>query len=188
MCRVRVCLSIVLLFGVSERVPRGVARAADLIEIQARQTDTDQDDFVTWTAAPCRIRIKPGTTVASDLAVVLTNDPTQPVPAGRTVPLDGDLVFAATVAPGETATADSLTLTLPQDGSWVNFFIAGKPGRPSERLKDAVIQAHRDSATGEVVGSLGVMVRIRKWAATLTVFEREELLAAMAALESLGPV
>jgi hypothetical protein len=160
-----------------------LARAADLVEIQARGPG-DGDDFVTWTAAPSQIRIKAGANLPQDLVVVLTNDAPHPVPPGRTVPLDGDLLFAPSVTAGSTATAATLTLTLPKDGSWVPFVIAGQPGRPSERVKDAVIEAHRDAAAGDLVGSLGVMVRVRKSAASLTAYERDQLLEAIATVKA----
>ena len=41
-----------------------------------------------------------------------------------------------------TATNNTLTLTLPSDGSWVPFVIAGKFGAPSTNDKDTIIEAH----------------------------------------------
>lgn len=170
-----VCLAVLLLTG--------TLQADDLVEIQTRGPG-DGDDFVTWTAAPCQIRVKPGSGLTDNLVVVLTNDAPHPIPPGRSTPLDGDLVFADAVAPGATAKAETLQLTLPKDGTWVPFVVAGKYGRPSERARDAVIEAHRDTAEGALVGSHGVMVRIRKWASTLTPYERDQLLEAMATVKA----
>ncbi|MDA1017146.1 MAG: hypothetical protein O3A00_22140, partial [Planctomycetota bacterium] len=159
------------------------ARAIDLVEVQVRNTCSDEDDFVTWAPAKCRIRVKPGTSLTDDLKVVLTNDPEQAPPPGRLTPLDSNVAFAASVAPGKTATKKTLELTLPKSGEWIPFVIAGKFGRPSQRLDDAVIQIHRDAADGDLVGTETLMVRIRKDAATLTVYERDELLDAVATLK-----
>ena len=83
-------------------------------------------------------------------------------------------------------TADTLQLTLPKDGAWVNFVIAGKFGRPSSQNKDTVIQAHVGRANGPVCGEQKLMVRVRKNAETLTDDERKRFLKALDKLRDNG--
>ena len=93
------------------------ATARPTIELEVRNTPTPDDDYLTWAAAPCRIRQVGG---AAPLVVTLTNDSPDAIPQG------GDVAFAATLRPGTAATADSLAVTLPASGEWVPFFLAGK--------------------------------------------------------------
>src|SRR5438270_5224284 len=66
------------------------------IEIEINNTATPDDDYLTWAPTPARIKLAaPG---PSAVAVTLTNDPDQPIPAGRSQPLDGKLAFAEKVA------------------------------------------------------------------------------------------
>jgi tyrosinase len=117
----------------------------------------------------------------ADVRVVLTNDPAAAIPDG------GDVVFAPFQSPwraNTTATLETLPLTLPADGSWVPFVIAGKFGHPSGSDKDAVIEAHLAGDDGappsaEIVGSIALMVRVRKNANNLTAAERDRFLNAL---------
>jgi len=144
------------------------------IEIEIRNTPTLTDDYLTWAPAPARIRLTPGQVPLPDRVVVLTNDPP--------VPLDGDVLFAETVRPGQTATQETLRLILPGNGAWRSFVLAGKFGRPSTRDKDAVVEVHLDSATGPLVHKHPAMVRIRKDARTLTPGEKERYVVAVSDL------
>jgi hypothetical protein len=152
------------------------------IEIEVRNTAIPDDDYLTWAPAPARIRLVPGQVPLPDQVVVLTNDPPGPVPEGRRVPLDGDVLFAEAVRPGQTATQETLKLTLPGNGAWKSFVVAGKFGRPSSRDKDAIIEVHLDSAGGPLAATHPVMVRIRKDVRTLTTNERHRFLEAIANL------
>jgi hypothetical protein len=150
---------------------------AQQIEFQIRTADP-ADDYLTWAPAPARIRQIPQAG-ATDRVVVLTNDAEQPVPPGRRLPLDGNVAFAKSIAPGTTATENTLQLTLPKDGSWASFFVAGSFPRASTADKDAVIEVHEGSATGTPIYKYASMVRIRKDHRDLTDQERINFLKAL---------
>jgi Common central domain of tyrosinase len=146
-------------------------------EIEINNTPTSTDDYLTWAPTPARIRLV--TPNAAAVTVVLTNDPEQSIPAGRDQPLDGNVAFAEKLSKGETAALPTLTLTLPPDGSWVSFFVAGSFPRASTADKDAVIEVHLGDAAGPIVGSQAMMVRVRKNVDRLTVGERNAFLKAV---------
>lgn len=152
------------------------------VEIRINELSTDPavskddptDDYVTWAPTFCRARLS--SPAVTPVNVVLTNDP-----AGA-IALGGDVAFAAFVSPwpvNTTATASSLSLTLPADGSWVSFVIAGKFLSPSTNDKDAIVEAHLNSSGGAVVGRKALMVRVRKNANNLQPSERSRFLFAM---------
>lgn len=147
------------------------------VEVEINGTSAPTDDYLTWAPTPARIRFT-GTTSAP-VVVTLTNDPEQPLPEGRTQPLDGLVAFADKVAPGETATQPALQVTLPPDGSWVPFVVAGAYPRASTADKDAVIEVHSGDAAGPIVGTHAVMVRVRKNIDSLTPAELTAFLKAM---------
>lgn len=168
-----------------------LASSADRVDIQVNRTATLADDYITWGPTPCRIRINPLIREETDLTVILTNDVTS-VPPGRTQPLDGDVSFAKAVSLGETACEPTLELTLPKDGSWVNFFIAGRfpdgatVGRSSSQDKDTVIEVHNGGEDGSLIGSHSLMVRVRKNLQMLTNLEKHRLLSAINELRVRG--
>lgn len=147
------------------------------VEIEINNTPTPADDYLTWAPTPARIRLAAPN--ANAVTVALTNDPEQPTPADRDQPVDGDVAFAEKLSKGETAALKTLTLTLPADGSWVSFFVAGSFPRASTADKDAVIEAHLGEAAGPMVGSQATMVRVRKNVDRLTVGERNAFLKAL---------
>lgn len=158
-------------------LPGAAAAQGILIEIRSPSAS---DDYLTWAPAPARIRQAP-TAPPADRNVVLTNDPESVAPPlHRIQPLDGNVLFAKTVTAGETADKPALELTLPKDGSWVNFFVAGAFPRASTEDKDAVIQVHDSSAAGPMLYEHRSMVRIRKDHRTLTDGERKRFLDALA--------
>src|SRR5262249_28319131 len=134
---------------VSAITATAMTAAAQQIELEVRAPSLD-DDYLTWAPAPARIRQVPSPQNV-DRLVVLTNDPERPPPAGRTLPLDGNVAFDVSVAPGATAAKQTLQLTLPKDGSWVNFVIAGSFPRASTEDKDAIVEVHDGAATGPVL-------------------------------------
>jgi len=77
----------------------------------------------------------------------------------------------------------SVTLTVPINGATVPFFVAGRFGRPSLGNGDVTIEA-RTGAT--LVGSVPVMVRVRKNANALTPAERDRFVSAFAQLNNQG--
>jgi tyrosinase len=92
----------------------------------------------------------------------------------------GEVVFRG-AATGQFSSA--LTVPVPVNGASVEFFVAGKFGRPSVNDGDVTIEA---SVGGSLVGSVPVMVRIRKNANTLTPNERDRFVSALARLNNQG--
>lgn len=146
------------------------------VEIEVNRTSAESDDYVTWAPTFCRARLIGA--VTSPVDVVLNNDS-----AGSA----GELAFDAYASPWPaetTATGSSVALTLPGDGSWVDFVIAGEFGHPSFEDKDAVIVCHAGSPTGAVIGQKRLMVRVRKNANDLSSGERGRFLAALRAFRN----
>ena len=138
--------------------------------------DDPTDDYLTW--APTYALARLTTPMASPVDVVLTND---------TPNIGGNVRFAAHQDPwpvDTTATAATLALTLPGDGSWVPFVMAGEFGTPSVNDKDAIVEAHQDTAMGAELGTKALMVRVRKDANTLTAAERDRFLFAWRAFRN----
>jgi hypothetical protein len=129
----------------------------DLVEIQINDTPTTNDDVVQLMCdhpahrhvVPCRIRVTRAP--PEDVVVVLTN------PDGRLrfVNVFFGFVPNTKVVGRDNATATK-TLVLPKDGSWVPFAISGE--KPSQVKGDALIEAHRRSATGPVCAKKQVTV------------------------------
>ena len=138
--------------------------------------DNPTDDYLTWAPTYAMARLaSPG---ASDINIVLTNDNPN---------LGGNVRFAAHESPwpaNTTATNATLSLTLPASGAWVPFMIAGEFGTPSINDKDAIVQAHLNSAGGTVIGNKALMVRVRKNGNTLTLGEKNRLLFAFRAFRN----
>jgi len=152
-----------------------------VVEIQINRTPETTDDYVTWGPTFCQARVQGAN--GQDVRVVLTNDPEADLPDG------GDVLFAAWRDPWPartTATEPTLALTLPADGSWVPFVVAGKVGKPSTNDKDAIIEAHLAGEVGEItdaiLGKQALMVRVRKNANGLTPAERDRFLNALRTL------
>jgi tyrosinase len=142
------------------------------VELQINNSTSPAARFVSWAPSPCRIRVTNPSGAASP-TVSLQLTATSAASAGAVVFRSGT----------SGAFSGSLTLTVPVDGTSVPFFVAGKFGRPSVNNGDLTIQA-RNGAT--VVGSVQVMVRIRKNANTLTTRERDRFVSAFAQLNSQG--
>jgi HEAT repeat protein len=170
--------SILAIVALSPQTARSQTSGAPTIEVQIRNTPAGADDYLTWAPAKARIRQVSGAG-SNDLAVVLTNDAQESIPPGRTQPADGDVCFDFTVLPMKTVGQDSLAVTLPKDGSWVDFVVAGKYPRSSSDHKDAVIEVHGGIAGGPLLHKHAVMVRIRKDHRSLTQKERDRYLEAL---------
>jgi tyrosinase len=142
------------------------------VELQINNSAEANARFVTWAPSPCRIRMTdPAGTTTDPVNIRLTSV------SGAT---------GGTVRFSEESTgpySNSLTLPVPTGGTSVNFFVAGKFGEPSTNLDDVTIQA---KAGASVVGSVDLMVRIRKNANTLTNAERDRFIAAFAQLNNQG--
>ena len=154
-------------------LPQVEIRINELSSDAAGIADNPTDDYLTW--APTFARARLTSPSASAVAVVLTNDTPGRLGGG------GDVTFAAHVTPwpaNTTATDNTLALSLPADGSWVPFVVAGKFAAPSTNDKDTIVEAHLDMADGAVVGHKAMMVRVRKNANNLTPSERDRFLFA----------
>lgn len=142
------------------------------VELQINNSNQPGARFVSWAPAPCRIRVTdPAGTILPAVTIVLT---------GVSAPTAGAVGFRATTAGVFT---NSLNLQVPTNGASVPFFMAGRFGRPSLAAGDLLIEAR---AGGTLVGSVPVMVRIRKNANRLTVPERDRFVAAFAKLNNQG--
>src|SRR5207244_3219622 len=170
-------------FADHEAVLAALGQTAPNFAIAVANTDTPDDDYVTWAPTPCRIRIINPVAGGADVTVTLTNNSTVNPDAGQ-------LRFAATVANGKTATDDTLTLTVKEDGTSTDFFIAGSKASTLttaslvDKGRDTVIEIHKDNAAGAVLGRHAVMVRVRKDMAVVNPLERKALQSAIAQLHT----
>jgi tyrosinase len=142
------------------------------VELHINNSVDTSARFVTWAPSPCRVRV--------------TN------PTGATGPTVNVKLSGASSAGGGAiilrkgttgAFSSSLTLPVPTNGSSVAFFAAGKFGKPSVSNGDVTLEAKIGNST---VGSVSLMVRIRKNATTLTTAERDRFIAAFAQLNNQG--
>lgn len=142
------------------------------VELQINNGATAATRFVSWAPSPCRIRVtNPSGATSPTVNVTI---------AGVSSASGGVVVFRA----GATGSfANSLTLPVPTNGTTVPFFVAGRFGRPSVNNGDVKIEA-RVGAT--LVGSVSLMVRIRKNANALTAGERDRFVSAFAQLNNQG--
>lgn len=164
----------------------GFARSSsaqnDGVQIAVRSPDNEGKVYLTW--APVEAWARLAEPAESDVKVVLTNDAGSPekIPC-RDQRVDGDLAFsAAAPPPGETATEQQLELVLPKNGDAVRFYLAGSFPQASTEDEDAIIEVHRDDATGPVIGRRKLMVRIRKEVKCLTDDELQRFLDGFAIL------
>jgi len=142
------------------------------VELQINNSLDPGARFVTWAPSPCRIRVtNPAGATAPTVDVRIT---------GRSAASAGAVVFRA----GTTGQfSDSLSLTVPTNGTSVSFFTAGKFGRPSLANGDVTVEAR---AGNTLLGSVPVMVRVRKNANKLTPDERDLFVYAYARLNNQG--
>ena len=143
------------------------------VELQINNSTNTRARFVSWIPSPCRIRI--------------TNPSGATSPHGMNIKLSSvsaangsEVVFRK----GTTgAFSSTLTLSVPINGTSVPFFVAGRFGHPSTNNGDVRIEARLGNA---LVGSIKLMVRVRKNANNLTTAERDRLVAAFAQLNNQG--
>lgn len=142
------------------------------VELQINNNPSFGAQFVSWAPSPCRIRVtNPAGATSPTVNVQIT---------GRSTTTGGAVGFRT----GTTgAFADSVTLPVPISGVSVPFFMAGKFGRPSVNNGDVRVEARVGTT---VVGSVPVMVRVRKNANTLTPAERDRFVSALARLNNQG--
>jgi len=142
------------------------------VELQINNSASPNARFVSWAPSPCRIRV--------------TN------PAGASSPTVNVKIAGVSAAGGGAvgfrsgttgAFSSSVTLPVPINGTSVPFFVVGRFGQPSVNNGDVTIEARTGTT---LVGSVPVMVRIRKNANTLTTGERNRFMAAFAQLNNQG--
>ena len=142
------------------------------VELQINSSTNPNARYVTWAPSPCRIRVtNPSGATTPLVTVQLTSS---------SAATAGAVVFRA----GTTGTfSNSLTVQVPISGNALTFFVAGRNGRPSVNDGDVTIEARTGTT---LVGSVKLMVRIRKNANNLTAGERDRLVAAFAQLNNQG--
>jgi tyrosinase len=142
------------------------------VELQINNSANPTARFITWAPSPCRIRVtNPSGATTPTVDVDIT---------GTSVAGGGAVVFrSSTTGPF----SNSLTVPVPINGTSVTFFVAGMFGRPSINAGDVTIEARTGTT---LVGSVQVMVRIRKNANTLTPGERDRFVSAFAQLNNQG--
>ena len=142
------------------------------VELQINNSVNPSARFVSWTPSPCRIRVTdPSGTTSPNVSVRIT---------GRSAANGGAVVFRRSTT---GSFSNSLTLSVPISGTSASFFVAGRFGRPSVNNQDVRIEGRSGNT---LIGSVPVMVRIRKNANTLTTAERDRLVAAFAQLNNQG--
>jgi tyrosinase len=153
------------------------------VELQINDSTSVKARYVGWAPSPCRIRVTdPSGTIARTVDVTLSN-----VSAAT----GGVVIFRK----GSTGRFSStLTLTVPTNGKTVPFFVAGS--KASINDGDVTIEARAKPSgvlrpiivpiKGTLVGSIKVMVRIRKNAESLTSGERDRFVSAFATLNDQG--
>ena len=110
------------------------------VELQINNSPSPAARFLSWAPAPCRIRVtNPSGVTAPTVAIQIT---------ATSAASAGAVMFRA----GSTgAFSNSLTVTVPIDGTSVPFFVAGRFGRPSVNNGDVTIEARNGAA---LVGSV----------------------------------
>jgi tyrosinase len=125
--------------------------------------------YVGWTISSCSIRI--ANPPQPDHNVILKN---------RDTSQGGQVIFRTAYG---AADQNTISLTLPGDGTPVPFFVGGKFGSASTNDQDGGISV-TDAATSTVLHQRTLMVRVRKNANNLTTGERDRFLTAYAALNA----
>ena len=142
------------------------------VELQIHNSANPNARFLTWAPAACRIRMTNSAGVNGPVAAVRIT--------GASAASAGAVIFSQNLQGPFT---NSVTLQVPTNGNFVPFFVAGRFGRPSVNNGDVRIEARRGNT---LVGSVPVMVRIRKNAQRLTPGERDRFVAALAQLNNRG--
>ena len=132
------------------------------IEMKINSNST-LDDYITWSPSYCSIRLSNYTNFSSPVNILLRN---MSASIGKVYFSDSQL------QQNSTATNSTLSLTLPNSGTWVNFFIAGDFNNPSKADKDAVIEVVSETIN-TVYTREALMIRVRKNANNLTIEEKD---------------
>ncbi|WP_435021802.1 tyrosinase family protein [Tundrisphaera sp. TA3] len=156
--------------------PVASANGQVILDIEINNTPAEDDDYIGWTPVRAQIRQRNGT---ADMAVNLTGAKINATTATGEVSF---LPFSALPHTPVTAVfQDSLSVTLPADGTWKGFWLAGKAA--SSDGKDVKIVV-RDAMNAERA-ALPLMVRVRKNAESLSDAEVNRFLVALAKMHDL---
>jgi tyrosinase len=156
-----------------------VPGTAAIVEIT--ETEITLDDYITWTPTKATVRLATPNSLGSPLTVLLRNA----TPAAGAGPRGRILFGPATPSggpPPATAFLPTISLALPPNGTRVSFYVAGEFGFPSLKDKDAIIEVFDPAESDpqkKILESIGLMVRIRKNANTLTDLERGRFVQAV---------
>jgi tyrosinase len=143
-----------------------------VVELQINNSSDPRARYVSWSPSPCRVRVtNPAGAPGPTVNIRMTSTST----AGG-----GQVRFGRNQT---GAFSNTITLQVPTNGASVPFFVAGRFGFPSRADQDVRIDARRGNT---VVGTVHVMVRVRKNANNLTPAERDRLVAAFAQLNNQG--
>jgi tyrosinase len=144
------------------------------VEIRFPSYDAQQRAFLTW--RPIEVKLKLTDSPAGGAAQLVTV-------SARTLAGGAQLSFARTLA---DEGASNLGLELPADGSEVGIFVGGAFPGASAKFGDVVVEVRQGDANASLLGSHPTMVRVRKDANSLSTFERDRFLAALATLNGSG--
>ncbi|MCX6604129.1 MAG: tyrosinase family protein, partial [Acidobacteria bacterium] len=146
------------------------------VEIQINNSIQPTARFVTWAPTPCRIRI---TNPVGFVTPIVQVSLSQTALAGG-----GSIVFATTPTAAGTPT---ITLPVPLNGGSVTFFIRGTaPSNANPGISIRATAGPLPILPAQTVGSVPIMVRVRKSANALAAGERNRFVAAMAQLNNQG--
>ncbi|WOH63608.1 tyrosinase family protein [Bradyrhizobium sp. BWA-3-5] len=145
------------------------------IEMQIGEAASDRGGFICW--SPVRSRARLLTDSSSEQKLTVSSVSSE---HGGRVAFQQD----GFGPPNKDSYSPSstLNLTLPSNGAWVSFWIMGT--KASIGAKDVRVLARNDS--GEELGSVDVMVRVRKNAESLTGFEAQIFLDALKKLHNVS--
>jgi tyrosinase len=157
------------ILSIDARLSPAVGAASMPIEIRVNDSLDPKSRYISLAPSSCQIRQTPA---ASPLTVTLSSR------AASTGGGEAEFYDARVTGAQPTAT---LTLTLPAAGTWVDFWLAGRAGKPSVDDLDCLLVA---SSNGAADVTVPLMVRVRKNANTLKDRERDRFLMALAKLNA----
>jgi tyrosinase len=143
-----------------------------------------EDDYICWSPAPARIRLRDTLPAAVEVAlrstytggaVVFNPKPAHLAVSEKTRTMSMSAKDFASPAPTK-----ELRLKLPGDRSWVYFFMSGASA--SSKDKDVAVLVYNTS--GGLIAKYPLMVRVRKDAENLSAGERDRFLRALATLKA----
>lgn len=142
------------------------------IEFTINNNTAPEARYLTWAPSHLRLRLLDAAPTPDTIVVTLGE---------QREPNGGSIRFSST-AGGQLRR--TLQVPMPTNGQSVTAFVSGHFGSPSQADGDVSIVAQ--DAAGQPLGSLSVMVRMRKNANELTPSERDRFISAMAQLNNRG--